>query len=288
MSFIVFVLLVLLACYITYRVVRYRLKHKVDTITAYTGGLGAGKTLYSVNDAIKRINKQVFKYYHLENFKNYFRKHKKEVERPILLSNIPICINKKKQRYSVQLTKEHLLLQERIPLHSVVMLDEIGAFASQFDFKEQNVIKVFDEFIRFYRHYTQGGYIIVNDQCSENINLVIRRRLNIVHNLSNCLVLLKKFCFVYDRQITISEEIKTIDVADVDSQSVDTQDNKRLCFRILRKNAYDTYCYKERYYRVPKKDNMHQWKSLLTNDLLRCPKDKENKYVALTEESSTD
>lgn len=289
MRLLILLLLIALAIYLTYLYIRYKLKHKIETITAYTGGLGSGKTLLSVVMAKKLLRKQNFKYRTLAQIKyNIYRGlvfwkklPKKEYPKVYLFSNIPILLNKKQQRYSLVLTKEHLLLQERLPLHSVILLDEVGSFASQFDFNQNNVIKVFDEFVRFYRHYTQGGYLIVNDQCSENINLTIRRRINIVHNLSNCLVIFKRFCFYYDRQINISEEIKTIDTAQLDSQSVDTQDNKRLCFKILPPKCYDTYCYKHRYDSV--ETNVYKaWTKLTTNRLLKCPRDKEQEFTAQT------
>lgn len=289
MKVLILLLIIGLICWLVYLYIRHQLKHKIETITAYTGGLGSGKTLLSVCMAKKLLRKQNFKYYFLAKLKYnllrgllFWKKlPEKKFPKCYLFSNIPILLNKRKNKYSLVLTKEHLLLQEKLPLHSVVLLDEVGAFASQFDFKQENVIKVFDEFVRFYRHYTQGGYLVVNDQCSENINLTIRRRINIVHNLSNCLVIFRRFCFYFDRQINISEEIKTIDTASLDTQNVDTQDNKRLCFKFLPRKSYDTYCYKHRYDSVC--SNVFQaWSKLTTNKLLKCPSDKEEKLTAQT------
>lgn len=212
----------------------YKIKH--DTILAFTGGLGSGKSFLSVNYAIRLYKKNLF----AVKLKNFFRKEKKPL--PILLSNIPVLI--KKNIYSYQLTERHLLLQERVPEKSVVFMDEIDSFASQYDFKEKNIVDIFDEFIRLFRHYTQGGYLVVNAQCSENIVLVVRRRLNQVVNLMN----FQKFlCFyrVRVRNISISEEIKTI-------EEEDTEDNMTYKIGLIPLNRhYDTYCYSKRYNSVP-------------------------------------
>lgn len=284
---LVLIALLILAAFIAYKVIKYRIKHKIETITCFTGGLGSGKTLMSVDIALKIYRKQIrkWKFKRLKlRFLNLFRKEKEEflLPKPLFFSNIPVLLNKKRKLYSHRLTREHLLLQERIPLNSVILLDEIGAFASQFDFKEKNVINVFDEFVRFYRHYTQGGYIVCNDQCSENINLVIRRRVNLVHNLCNCLVIWR-FCFFFERMISISEEIKTIDVrSNENDKENDTQNNMVFRFKFLwNKGMYDTYCYSGRYDGVPQGE-YHRFKGLKTLALLKCPKDKEKIFAPKT------
>lgn len=240
----------------------YKIKH--DTILAFTGGLGSGKSFLSVNYAIRLYKKNVLSV----KIKNFFSKDKKPL--PILLSNIPVLI--KKDIFSYQLTEKHLLLQEKVPEKSVVFIDEIDSFASQYDFKEKNIVDIFDEFIRLFRHYTQGGYLVVNSQCSENIVLVVRRRLNQVVNLMN----FQKFlCFyrVRVRNISISEEIKTI-------EQEDTEDNMTYKIGLIPfSRHYDTYCYSKRYDTVPKVQfNTHT--QLKTNTLMKNSK---ADYVAKTD-----
>lgn len=289
MFILILLALIVLTCFVVYIVIRHRLKHKIETITAYTGGLGSGKTLLSVCMVRKLRRKLNFKYRFLAKLKYNFKRYvlfwkklpKRTFNKICVFSNIPILLNKRLNEYSFKLTYKHLLLQEELPLHSIVFIDEVGAWASQFDFNQDNVIKVFDEFVRLYRHYTQGGYLIVNDQCSENINLTIRRRINIVHNLSNCLVFFKRFCFYFDRQINISEEIKTIDTSQ-GGQEADTQDNKALRFKFLPPKSFDTYCYKGRYKFVPI-SKVVRWEKMDTNRLIKCPRDKEQSFKPLTQ-----
>lgn len=228
-----------------------------DTIQCYTGGLGSGKSLKSVQQARKLLRKNRRKVA-LHNLLHPLDKW----EKPLLYSSIPLRISKKE--YAEVLTAGHLLLWERITPRSVVFIDEIGAFANQFDFKNPLVLKNFNEAIRLFRHYTRGGYIVCNDQCSENIVLEIRRRINVVYNLMH----FKKFlCFywVKCRNISISEEIKTVEEGN-------TEDNMRTLVGIINPffRSYDTHCYAGRYTTVPE-GIAERWKVLQTKRLLSLP-----------------
>ena len=144
--------------------------------------------------------------------------------------------------FAVDLTEDYLLLRNRLNYKSVVFIDEVGSFASQYEYNNPNIRNAFDEFVRLFRHYTKGGYLIVNDQCSENIVLTIRRRINTVYNLMH---FVKWFGICYTvkiRNINISEEIKTI-------EEHNAEDNMRTKFGFMPifTKYYDTYCYSERY-----------------------------------------
>ena len=230
---------------------------KYDTVVAYTGGLGSGKSMLSTETAIKLLRRNRRKVAR-HNFRH--PRHKKP--KPLLYSNIPIRVSKKE--WSQLLTADHLLLRDRIREKSVVYIDEVGSFANQFQFKDTN-IQTFDEFVRFFRHYTKGGYLVVNDQCSENIVLQIRRRINTVFNLMHFRAWFGLFYTVRCRNMSVSEEIKTI-------EEQNTEDNTKLVFGFLQpKWRYDTWCYSERYNSVPTvSEKTHT--ALKTNTVLRLPK----------------
>lgn len=274
--------LTILTIIIIYKVVKWKIKHKTETITAFTGGLGAGKTWLGV----LKVNfiyfcqkiKWVWKNFKIK-LKNSF-KHLNEPykEKPQVYSNIPIVIGWKKGKpiFSRVLKIEHLLEQERIEEGSVVFIDEIGSIANQFEWQNKNVTKTMDDFIRFFRHYTKGGYLVITDQCSENINLVIRRRINIVHNLANMLCI-GPLMFYFERMISVSEEIKTVDMRNVENDKEnDTQNNMTLRFRFItprQKKLYDTYCHSEAYNTVPNGIN-EQYDGYKCYDRVIMPSDK--------------
>lgn len=228
---ILIVLFLLIRAYIFYQI------DTRDTLIAFTGGLGSGKTFFSVQTAIKSLRLARLRWA-IDRVK-----HPKQKEpKPMLYSSIPIRISRKEN--ARVLTPEILLLQEPIPQYSVVMIDEIGGFCSQFDYQIKNV-EYFDDFVRYFRHYI-GGKLIVNDQCSENILLQVRRRINTVYNLMRCrmwgIPFGKKFlATVRVRNITVSEEIKTIEEGHTE------EDHDIAITLVPWKPRYATRCYKPRY-----------------------------------------
>lgn len=232
-----------------------------DTVLAFTGGLGSGKSLVSTQYAIRLLRKNRWKV----RFWN-LRHPKKKKAKPLLYSSIPFRISRKE--WAVKLTPDHLLLRKHITEKSVCFIDEIDAFASQFDYNLKNILENFNEWCRLYRHYTKGGYLVCNTQATDNLVLQIRRRVNTVFNLMH---FKKWFFLVYTvkvRNISISEELKTIEEEDV-------EDNMSTLFGFLPifMKHYDTYCYSGRYDTVPELPE-GQYSRLKTNVLLTCPRQK--------------
>lgn len=256
---------------------------RYDTLVSFSGGLGSGKTFMTVHLARTLYRKQQFRVWFHNHIKRHITREPKK-ELPLLLSNIPVKISRK--QYAVRLKKEHLLLQERIPEGSVCVLDEVDCFANQFQFNNPCIVDQvgggengnFDEFCRFYRHYTKGGYLIFNTQATANENLVIRRRQNTCFNLMRfrkwgipiiwpCILFTVKI-----RNITLSEEIKTV-------EENNTEDNMRTYygfFPLFR--TYDTYCYSERYKHVPKL-SFERHNSMKTERCIVAPKGKQEKFT---------
>lgn len=232
-----------------------------DTVICFTGGLGSGKSLESTQTAIKLLRKN-----RLKVFWHNLRHPKHKIAKPLLFSSIPLRVSRKE--WACRATPEHLTLTERLPEKCVLFIDEIDAFASQFQFKEPNIIDNFDEFCRFYRHYTKGGHIVCNTQCTDNLVLQIRRRMNTVYNLMHFKKWFWLFYTVKVRNISVSEEIKTIETENV-------EDNMSTLFGILPIfcRRYDTYCYSGRYESVPYAQNK-VYKRLKTNEVIKCPKDR--------------
>ena len=224
-----------------------------DTVIAFTGGLGAGKTYMSVKCAVTCYKRAVWGW----RLDHIFHPIKvKTMPKPQIYSSIPIKLKRKGKKgkngkpdeiiFSYELTPQILLLQERIHPRSVILIDEIGSFMNQHEFKAVNWEHL-DEFVRLFRHYTLGGKLIVNDQCSENIVLHIRRRLNTVYNLMRWRKApLIPICWMKCRHITVSEEMKTV----INDQHVETDMQTVISLMPLHR-LYDTYCYSRRYQRLP-------------------------------------
>lgn len=251
-------ILIAIGVFVLWRFIRSYKLNTYDTVVAFTGGLGSGKSFLSTETAIKLLYRKRREV----RWKNLFRKKADKLPKPMLYSSIPVKISKKEN--AIILTEKHLTLQEQLVLGSVCFIDEIGSFCSQFDYKAKNA-DIFDEFVRFYRHYTKNGYIVCNDQCSENIVLQVRRRLNTVYNLMGFRVWFKFFYTVKVRNISVSEEIKTI-------EEQDTEDNMTILFGLMPLfRRYDTHCYYPRYSYVPTGEQV-QHETMQKLDILRLPK----------------
>ncbi len=147
-----------------------------NTVLCFTGGLGAGKTYCAVQKAVGFYKRQRWRY----RFRWCPILGNKNP--PSLYSNIPVRLGKNK--YSEVLSLEHLTLQKRLPEKAVVLIDEIGQFASQYEHDNPYVMYYIQEFIRFYRHYIDGR-LVLTDQASDNIVKPIRLRVNVIYNLND-------------------------------------------------------------------------------------------------------
>ena len=271
---------------------------KYDTVIAYTGGLGTGKSFLSTETAEVLIRKARS----ATRFYNLLPWHKEKQPLPELYSSIPVKYKCGffKTRYALRLEPEHLTLQSNIIPGSVVFLDEIDVFCNQYGFTNSNIIDtstkkdvqrkrenlkngeeipdtgLVDEEIRLFRHlYTNmktgvEPKLVVNSQATSNIITVIRRRMNTVFVLSTFRkwglpFLPKLFYTVKCRNITITDEI-------TNTSDETTEDNMRLIIGLLPLfyRRYNSHCYHGRAETIPFQTEK-QWQRLTTERLLKCP-----------------
>ena len=268
-TLLLFIIIIILVFYIY--------KHfyfiQVDNTLMFTGSPGTGKTNEMVRMSLKLL-KAVRRKTKRENFKialiNLWHKKDKDFislpyqEKPLMYSNIPIKISS--NEWSQKLKLEHLTLTERQTKRAITVITEIGKIVSRYDHQNPNISDNIDEYVSLYRQFTLGGYFLCDDQSSDNAEVDIRRRLGTIINMLH----FNKFWFVYwvkMRNITISEDIKTIE-----ADSVEDNYRTRLGF-FIGKPRYDTYAFSERYQSVPK-GNDKTWKKFKTNVIMKVPKDK--------------
>ncbi len=271
---------------------------KYDTVVAYTGGLGTGKSFLSTETAEVLIRKARSK----TRWYNLIPWHKEKQPMPELYSSIPVKykVGLFKTRYALKLYPEHLTLQRNIIPGSVVFLDEIDVFCNQYGLTNPNIIDtstkkdvlrrreiqgtgertpdtgLVDEEIRLFRHLFANmktgvePKLVVNSQATSNIITVIRRRMNTVYVLSTFrkwgLPFLPKFIYtVKCRNITITDEI-------TNTSAENTEDNMRLIigFLPLFYRRYNSHCYHGRAETIPFTDEQ-KWSRMMTERLMRCP-----------------
>lgn len=292
---IIIVLIAILLFYVIFK--PYFVKY--DTTLAFTGGLGAGKTLNAVktatrlykktrfnirfnnwihrklNKIIVRHNKRVDKKI-LQNKKHtgkYWNKYKIH-EIPKFISNIPVIIYKKKHKpiYSTVLTKDMLLLKERIPEYSIVLIDELPQLVNQFNWNETEVQNNLNEFITFFRHYI-GGYFIVTAQSIDDVVSQIRRKLNTYYWLFDYQKFLWKFYKVRICQFQSSDIVSNVNQGFI-------EENSKWIYGTLFTRKYDSRCYSGRY-TFENEPKYKRFAKIKTNKIIRfsrhpSPLDKEN------------
>lgn len=224
--------------------------------------------LYSSIPVFVKIKTRHFKMCNVVELKERYYKTF-NLERYITYDDfVNLKIDKSNVKYfiesSIEATAEHILLQKKVNLMSIFFVDELGSFCSQFEYSNPNVLNGLDEFVRLYRHYTKGGYLIFTDQCSDNFVKQIRVRLNKIFVLDK----FKKYFFLYRvnvREMSTSEDIKVV-------EEKNKEDNECHTWGLLPKHKiYDTYCYSERYNSVPKEEES-VYTCLKKFDMLRIPR----------------
>lgn len=251
--------------YVLYRINQRIYKISNNSVLAFTGGLGSGKTLTAVKVGIRKHQRQKLIWWLKQHIKITQKQKlnalKSKDNPPLIYSNIPI-----KSKYYVPLTKDHLVLDRKIHEHSIVLIDEVGQFASQYDWENPLVKNELQEFIRFYRHYIDGT-LIMTDQNSDNIVVAIRRRINVIYNLNDAVKLLPIPGFTLMRiqitPITVTEGLMTVEKTDVGELQ------KHYVYWLLTKKWYESRMYKHRYDVVPYEQTQGRVpNSLFTNEFI--------------------
>lgn len=239
--------------------------HK-NTLTAFVGSMGTGKTKIAVEKALNKLRRERIKWYirkyipiHRRSYcKGWkallpFEIRKEKYPKPQLYSNIPIRI--KGSKMSIKLTKEHLipkikysdenkywLYKKQIIPNSIVLIDEIGQFASQYDWEVDNVKNGLTPLIRFCRHW--GMTIYVTDQTADSIAKGIRSRLGMIYFLND-----------FRKPFYIFYKVRTIPMIIAEDNTSQTGankgDNLKYFFGWLGRKGkhYDSLCHSELYKR---------------------------------------
>jgi hypothetical protein len=255
----------------------------MDTILALTGGVGTGKSKVGVSRAVKRYRKMTF----------LWIIHLIKGDRPEFYSNIPIYVKNSllsrifkklpKYEWAKILKYEHVTLQTRLNDYVIIFIDELGQFADQYSYNNPFVQQYVQKFIRFYRHYTDG-YLIVTDQSSSNIAVQVRRRINVIYNLSH----FRRWLFFWYKtdvdEVMITEDMLTIKDATMDDSEkpyfMGHLPFKWLWFlditRPFTTKKYDSRCYKPLFNDVSGHSE-DKWSDYLTTYLIDLPNNAEMK-----------
>ena len=238
--------------------------YKIKNLIFIDGGLGTGKSVYSVYLAVRLYKRQLFRYKLkkwvlplLAKFSQRARTALEELEEPFLYSNIKLRNVK-----FVPLTKDILLRKKRPNYKSVVLFDEFSLVASQFDYKNREISERLTEFFKLFRHETKGGYAIINSQSSSDLHYSVK------YVLTDYLYIHHKYKVPFFTFIKVQEMAYCADKDGYQITNVTQGDIEQnlVVMGFLNKyyKYYDPYCY-----------------SIFTDDL-----DREQAYLKLTKKDS--
>jgi len=268
LNLILWVVLIIIVGFIVWKLIT-SYKYQYGHVVLFSGAPGKGKTLAMVKEALKTY----YKNYRNVKIKNWFRKVfgiKKREEIPIIISNFPIKTRGtfRAKEFSYKLKIEHILLLERLPMKSVIVISEYASIVDNMSWDNPLARINIDEQIRFIRQYLKGGYMFMDEQASDAILIQARRRIGSVYNM----VEYKKIPLlpVYRlkiRNLSISEDIKVVE--DANKEDMSTHRFGVHPFWPFAK-SYDTYAFSERYVTVPKGE-LTQYKGYKTNHIMSLP-----------------
>lgn len=249
-------------------------KLKLPNVYLITGGVKCGKSLLSVNLAIKQYKRNLLKWYLTLPFmklKQFIqRKHKdgyKVPLKPVLYSNIPLRYVK----YS-KLTKDILLRKVKLPLNSVVFIDECSLVFDSLMIYSNKFNEILKNFFKLFAHANgNDAYCIMNTQAFSDLHF-------------NCRRCCGSFLWIYSKAkfpfITI---LKVREMLNIDDVSINTSDSdfesSLLTMWLWNKTykKYDSRCYSPLTDDLPLAniDNIYKGRkdSLKSDDLLSLQAD---------------
>lgn len=254
---VVAIIIVIIVLYIKFR------KPKKSTLLSYGGTLGGGKTFNGTEDIVgfykkscrkwKRVNKPFFylaidwiPYFHKKRLNNEYY----GLDKPKLYSNYPIVTGYKKGKpiMSDTIDNDIMFLRKSIPLGSQCIIDEFSSWISQFNFNEA-YSETLNDHIQKWRHYHgNDSHLIVIDQCSNNIPIQVRYRLNESVLCIRTIHILHFLHITEYKCIQLVDDIKSVEVIDNDNSDTDDKILRMIRFSIRRK--YDDRAYSNRYWFV--------------------------------------
>lgn len=293
-GFLLFLIIIIIIGVIVFLYIKYR-KPKQNTLLCYSGTNGGGKTFNATHDIRKFYRKATRKwrsvnypiFYVLIDWIPYF--HRKRIcnefyglDKPKIYSNYPIIIKKTRKHLELSepITNEIMFLEKSIPFGSQVIIDEFSSWIDQFNYNNRYSATLNDH-IQKWRHYHGDlSHFICIDQCTNNIPLQVRYRLN---QAILCKRTQHYFGFIHITSykcIELADDIKSVEL--LDNDKADTEDKTLKLIRFGFKRYYDSRAWSNRYWYVDFNDiNTKYSCSPLKVDLPLPSPDKRKDYVSL-------
>ena len=205
-----------------------------ESVIMFTGGLGSGKTYQATIYAVKKYK---------ENYKKWKKEKDYRKLPPLIYSNIPIEFKRKHKKIkSKLLTIDILTLNKRVREGSIIIVDEFGSVASQYDWNNDKVLDYLNLLMRDFRQFTKGGYLVITDQRLGSLPIEVRNRINTIYNCISCKWYFNLFvkCTYAPLQFT----------QNVEQYTAKTLIELKQSHTYIAKNYYDTYALSDLYQKI--------------------------------------
>lgn len=134
----------------------------LDNVVLINGGVKSGKTTLAVALAIREYRKAYISWF----IKHFF---KKDIEKPLLYSNIPL-----KVKY-VPLTKDLIERKKRFNYKSIVIMSESSLVIDSMYYKDGLINEEVSLFIKLFAHSTRGGKLFIETQALNDNHYAVKR-----------------------------------------------------------------------------------------------------------------
>lgn len=262
MSIFIFLIIFILILFLYFKFFKLV---KLSNVFLIDGAVKGGKTLLSVNLAIRQYRKNVFRYYISIPFiklKGFFNHMKYDLKKPVLYSNIPL----RKIRYTF-LSLDIIKRKVRIPNKSVVLLDEVSLVADSMLYKDMITNEEIQLFIKLFGHYSHGGYLIMNTQSISDLHFNFKRCISNYYYIHSR-IRLPFFTFIKVREMLYSDD--NGNVTNVINSDLE-ESMKRVIVSNKYYKKYDCYCYSSLTDKLPyyyKNEYIKSRYNLKTNDII--------------------
>lgn len=144
---------------------------KVGSLALVTGGVKTGKTTFAVHLALKNYKRALLRW-RILSFLSFINKKWKNMEKPLLYSNIPLTCD------YVPVTRDMLLRKVRFNYKSVILLSEASLVADSQLIKLPEVNSNLLLFCKLIAHETKGGMLVLDTQSISDLHYGFKRCLS--------------------------------------------------------------------------------------------------------------
>ncbi len=210
---------------------------KLKNIIFIDGSLGTGKSFYSVALAIK-LYKRNLKRYKIKKIILKIIKSKKEIEKPLLYSNIKL-----RNQDFVIVTKDLLFRKNfRFAKGSILLLDEFSLVADQMLYKDPEINERLTEFFKLFRHEVgKNCFCVINSQSTSDLHYSLK------YVLSDYIYIHHKTNLLFISLLKVQELTYSADKGTNNSITINNNDIEENMKYIIVSNKYfkkyDSYCY---------------------------------------------